>query len=96
MTHCKAGKDVCSCPHADADHAADAAETPAVTQEPGRGPGFMHIDGGDGGRGELGRRTLTEAESTQKGAFQPAHPWWGSDTWRHTHTHTHTYGYFDS
>lgn len=42
------------------------------------------VDGGVGGDGGA----LTLAESTQKGAFQPARPWWGSDTWRHTHTHT--------
>lgn len=43
VTYCKAGEDVRSCAHTDADHAADAAETPAVTEGPGRPPLLMHI-----------------------------------------------------
>lgn len=46
MTYCKAGEDVGSCPHPDADHAANAAERHqrAVTEEPGTDPLLMHID----------------------------------------------------
>lgn len=31
-TYCKAGEDVCSCSHTDANHAVDPAEKPPVTE----------------------------------------------------------------
>lgn len=43
VTYCKAGEDVRSCSHANADHAVDAAEKPAVTEAPGRNRLFLHI-----------------------------------------------------
>lgn len=42
-THCKAGEDVCSCSHANADHAVDPAEEPMVTEGLERNSQFMHV-----------------------------------------------------
>lgn len=54
VTYCKAGEDVRSCPHTDADHAADAVETPAVRRTRNR-PSihalWSPVDGGAGGDG---------------------------------------------
>lgn len=42
-THRKAGEDVCSCSHANADHAVDPVEEPMVTEGLERNSQFMHV-----------------------------------------------------